>query len=129
MKLGEKLRMLRKSTRKLTLSEVAEKTGFSVSFLSDLERGQTRPSLETLEKLSKFYKVSMNELLETVSKETTTINDNALPTNLRALIKEVNIEPDILDLMLTVEQRSKRHPVSKEDWQKYYYSLKVLLGR
>jgi len=126
MNLGEKLKMLRKSVRKLTLVEVAEQTGLSVSFLSDLERGQTRPSLDTLERLSKFYGVNMNELLDTEKKNE---QKNILPTSLKELLKEVEIETDILDLMLTVEQRSKNQPASKEDWRKYYYSLKMLLGR
>lgn len=126
MNLGEKLKMLRKSIHKLTLVELAQQTELSVSFLSDLERGQTRPSLDTLEKLSKFYKVNINELLDTVDKSE---QKNVLPTSLEELLKEVEIEPDILDLMLTVEQRSKKQPASKEDWRKNYYSLKMLLGR
>lgn len=126
MNLGEKLKMLRKSVRKLTLVEVAERTGLSVSFLSDLERGQTRPSLDTLETLSKFYDINMNELLDNEKKNE---QNNVLPATLNELLKEVEIEKDILDLMLTVEQRSKKQPASKEDWLKYYYSLKMLLGR
>jgi transcriptional regulator with XRE-family HTH domain len=126
MNLGEKLRLLRKSTRELTLVEVAEKTGLSVSFLSDLERGQTRPSLDTLEKLSNFFGVNVNELIET------NLNDNKdrkLPAGLKELLDEEKIADDILDLMLTAEQRSKKRPKTKDDWLKYYYSFKILLGR
>ncbi len=126
MNLGEKLRLLRKSTRELTLVEVAEKTGLSVSFLSDLERGQTRPSLDTLEKLSNFFGVNVNELIET------NLNDNKdrkLPAGLKELLDEEKIADDILDLMLTAEQRSKKRPKTKADWLKYYYSFKILLGR
>jgi transcriptional regulator with XRE-family HTH domain len=129
MNLGEKLRMLRKTINGLTLIDVAKQTGLSVSFLSDLERGQTRPSLETLEKLSSFYKVSINELLVTIEKDRSASQDKVLPNSLQDLLKEIKIEPDILDLMLTVEQRSKNQRASKEDWRKYYYSLKMLLGR
>jgi transcriptional regulator with XRE-family HTH domain len=129
MTLGEKLRMLRKNVNDFKLIDVARLTGISVSYLSDLERGQTRPSLETLEKLSDFYKVSVNELLDTIEKDRSANSDKVLPNNLQDLLKEIKIEPDILDLMLTVEQRSKNQPASKEDWRKYYYSLKMLLGR
>lgn len=126
MNLGEKLRMLRKSTRELTLVEVAKETGLSVSFLSDLERGQTRPSLDTLEKLSKFYRVNINELIETIDNDG---KNRKLPPGLQKLLVTNKIEDDILDLMLTAEQRSKVQPKSKEDWLKYYYSFKILLGR
>lgn len=55
------LRGIRKSKR-LTLLNVSEATGVSVSFLSDLERGKTRPSLNTLEKLAAFYGVPVGEM-------------------------------------------------------------------
>lgn len=38
-----------------TLAEVAEKTGVSISFLSSLERGYSKASIATLQKLAKFY--------------------------------------------------------------------------
>lgn len=130
MKLGEKLRMLRKSINGLTLIDLSKDIGLSVSFLSDLERGQTQPSLETLKKLSSYYKISLHELLDTIDSNGATATNNLLPQGLQELLKEIkNIEPDILDLMLTVEQRSKKQPISKEDWRNTYYSLKMLLGR
>ena len=39
----------------LTLAEVGQKTGVSVSFLSSLERGYSRASIATLQKLARFY--------------------------------------------------------------------------
>lgn len=55
------LRGIRKCKR-LTLLNVSEATGVSVSFLSDLERGKIRPSLNTLEKLAAFYGVPVGEM-------------------------------------------------------------------
>jgi XRE family transcriptional regulator, regulator of sulfur utilization len=129
MNLGEKLKLLRRSVNNKTLLEVSKETKLSVSFLSDLERGQTRPSYDTLEKLAAFYKVNLNELLATVEKDKTATSETVLPTALQELLKDIKVEPDILDLMLTAEQRSKNKPMSKDDWKKYYYSLKMLLGR
>ena len=129
MKLGEKLRMLRRNTNDLKLTDVAKETGLSVSFLSDLERGRTQPSIETLKKLSNFYKVSLNELLENIETGEKTTSRNLLPSSLQEFMDEEDIEPDMLDLMLTIEQRSKNQPASKDDWKKYYYSLKALLGQ
>jgi transcriptional regulator with XRE-family HTH domain len=45
--LGERLRLRRKAL-KLTLQEVSDKAGFSVSFISQIERGITVPSLVSL---------------------------------------------------------------------------------
>ena len=128
MNFGERLRMLRKSINGLKLVDVAKETGLSVSFLSDMERGQTRPSIETIRKLAAYYEVSIDELL--VDQTNPAIHEQEmLPAGLQKLTKEMDIEPDILDLMLTVEQRAKRQPVTDEDWKGYYYSLKMLLGR
>jgi DNA-binding transcriptional MerR regulator/quercetin dioxygenase-like cupin family protein len=52
--IARKLRKLRKS-RRMTLSQVAAKTGLSVSFLSSLERRQVNASVATLRKLSAVY--------------------------------------------------------------------------
>lgn len=51
MKLCERLRELR-SERDLRLKDVAARSGLSVPYLSDLERGRTNPSLDTLRVLS-----------------------------------------------------------------------------
>lgn len=42
----------------LTLEQAAEASGLSVSFLSDMERGRTNPSLETLVKLAACYQTT-----------------------------------------------------------------------
>lgn len=52
--IGRTLRNLRRQ-QKLTLQEVAERTGLSVGFLSSLERSQTDASIATLQKLAQFY--------------------------------------------------------------------------
>ncbi len=51
---SKSLRYLRKSNN-MTLKEVAEDVGISVSFLSEIERGITLPSITTLLKLAEFY--------------------------------------------------------------------------
>lgn len=47
----------------LKLAQLAEKTGLSVSFLSDLEHGRTNPSLATAHKLAEVYEITLSELL------------------------------------------------------------------
>lgn len=48
------LRTLRKQAN-LTLKEVSEQTGISLSFISEVERGRANPSIETLMRLSAAY--------------------------------------------------------------------------
>lgn len=54
----DKIRRLRK-TKKLRIKDVAEKTGLSVSLLSQIERGKTSPSITTLRKIAMALDVSM----------------------------------------------------------------------
>ncbi len=49
--LGEQVRKIRKK-RGITLKELAEKTGLSIGYISQIERNLTDPSLSTLRKLS-----------------------------------------------------------------------------
>ena len=50
---GEKIRKLRKE-KKLTLKDIAEATGLSIGYISQLERGAVEPSLSSLRKVSEF---------------------------------------------------------------------------
>lgn len=52
--LGTAFRLLRKS-QKRTLKEVSQGTGLSVSFICDIEKGRTLPSLKTVIALAEFY--------------------------------------------------------------------------
>ena len=60
---GSRLRHLR-TDRQLTLGEVANQTGVSVSTLSRLESGARRPTLELLLPLAGAYGVSLDELVD-----------------------------------------------------------------
>lgn len=54
LEISENLRWFRK-TRGMTLRNVSIKSGLSISFLSDLERGKTNPSINTIQKLVNIY--------------------------------------------------------------------------
>src|SRR5260370_35492481 len=62
MKLGERLRELRQQ-RGLTLLELSQQTSLSVSYLSDLERGRTNPSIDTLERIASSYNMLLGEVV------------------------------------------------------------------
>jgi transcriptional regulator with XRE-family HTH domain len=56
--IGSRLRELRLK-RNLTLAQVAEDTGFVVSYLSQLERDKVSISVDNLERLARYYEVHM----------------------------------------------------------------------
>lgn len=126
MTIGEKLKNIRKNIAKCTLLDVAQATGLSVSFLSDIERGRTNPSLETLTKLSDFYNVPVSDLMsdpDTEKKEP----DFLLPDDLKILKKNLNIDDSMIDLMLSIRNRGGGNLKSYDDWLEFYYSLKRLM--
>jgi transcriptional regulator with XRE-family HTH domain len=61
-RVGGRMRALRRA-HGLTLIQVAERTGLSHSFLSQLERGHTRPSMVSLERIARALGTSQVELL------------------------------------------------------------------
>jgi transcriptional regulator with XRE-family HTH domain len=127
MNLGENLRRLRK-LKNYTLVQASQQTGVSVSFLSDMERDRTKPSLDTLGKLAECYQVSVNDLLGAADTGGAT-NRPLYPAGLQEFLYETSVDSDIVDLLMTMESRAKRRASSKEDWKQYYYSLKMILGR
>jgi transcriptional regulator with XRE-family HTH domain len=63
--LGERLRELRQS-RELTLKQVSEETGLSLSFLSLIERDKVSISVDNLEHLARYYGIRMVTLFQDV---------------------------------------------------------------
>jgi len=74
VELPSTLRWLRKM-RGLKLREVAEIASLSISFLSDVERGRSRPSLDTLARLVNTYQAPIR-LKISIKEETA----NDMPT-------------------------------------------------
>jgi transcriptional regulator with XRE-family HTH domain len=60
---GERLRALRRS-RRATLRTVADRSGLSESFLSQVERGRSSASIESLRRVADALGVSMADLFE-----------------------------------------------------------------
>jgi XRE family transcriptional regulator, regulator of sulfur utilization len=68
--LGETLRRLR-ATARLSLRSLAQKTGFSASFLSQVENGQVSPSLASMERIAVALGVTMGQIFEGAEREKT----------------------------------------------------------
>lgn len=125
MTLAERLRELR-SERGWRLKDLSEQSGLSVPYLSDLERGRTNPSLETLNTLARTYDMSVQDLLEPTdfAGERTPA---ALPKGLAELLADPilgkEITPDWQKTLSRIELRGKR-PQSKRDWYEIFLHLR-----
>jgi transcriptional regulator with XRE-family HTH domain len=61
--LGGQIAALRRS-KKLTQEKLAEKTGYSVEFISLVERGINAPSVEGCGRIAKVLQVSLKDLFD-----------------------------------------------------------------
>ncbi len=61
--IGEKLKVLRTS-QKMTLKELSEKTNLSIGYLSQLERGLTSVAISSLENIANALGVSLSHFFE-----------------------------------------------------------------
>jgi transcriptional regulator with XRE-family HTH domain len=61
--LGPAVRRLRES-QQLSLRTLAERTGFSASFLSQVENGQASPSISSMERIATALGVSLGEFFQ-----------------------------------------------------------------
>lgn len=129
MQLNERLRELR-NERGLRLRDIAKEAGISVPYLSDLERGRTTPSLDTLGALAAAYQITVHDLLHGVEfyGAATTAG---LPRGLQALLDDPTygpqITPDWVRTLQRIELRGKR-PQHKDDWLGIFLQLRRVLG-
>lgn len=63
MTLGSHLKLLRE-TKGYTLKQISEISGLSIGFISQVERGQTDPSLSSLKKLAGALGIKLGDLFE-----------------------------------------------------------------
>lgn len=128
MKLHERLRELRQE-RGQRLKDVSEIAGISIPYLSDLERGRTNPSLDTLQTLAGAYGITVHDLLLSVEFYGE-VSQQSLPKGLADLIADPvlgqQMTPDWISSLSRIELRGKR-PQTKEDWYDIFRNLKRIL--
>lgn len=98
--IGDDIRALRKQ-RGLTLSDLAEALGRSIGWLSQIERNQTEPSIQDLQKISRQFDIPISFFFrnsEAPAEELGTIvrkqNRSALGSRDSGLLEEL-LSPDI----------------------------------
>ena len=115
--LGEQVRNVRKS-RGITLKELAEQTGLSIGYISQIERDLTDPSLSTLRKLSEALDVPTYLFMgvaETDSRLTTRKNEvitlsqpnSSIRYHLLTPMPSAEFVPQSLIIRFELEPRSK----------------------
>ncbi|MFC7394141.1 helix-turn-helix domain-containing protein [Scopulibacillus cellulosilyticus] len=62
-KIGEQIRKIRES-KGITINYIAKKTGFTSSFISQFERGLTKASIASLQKITNILDVRLSELFD-----------------------------------------------------------------
>lgn len=129
MELGDRIRELRKQ-KGTTLKDVSDVTKLSVSFLSDVERNRTSPSLESLNTLADYFGLHLIDMLGGVSFAGKMTVD-ALPPGMNELLQDrewgKQINNDWVELLTKIELRGQR-PQTKIEWLELYLSLRRILG-
>jgi len=129
MTLGQRLRERRRQ-RELTLRELAQACELSVTYLSDVERDRTRPSIKTLRRIAVAVGATLTELLAD-TEEAGGLAEDSLPAGLRELVQDprwgVQLDEEWLRTLARVDYRGRR-PETADEWLELYLSLRRLLG-
>ncbi len=128
MVLGTELRRLRKIHQQ-TLTEVSDKTGIAISSLSTIERGRTSPTIETLQRLARYYQVPIQQLLDIDQKPPVEAVVRSLPgfTEFEGQMNG-NISDDLKSLLLHVNSKARQPAKDIDDWRRYYYTLASIIN-
>ncbi len=124
MQLKDRLREIRQK-RRVTLLQVGEAVKLSVSYLSDLERGRAKPSLDTLERLAGYYEMSLADLVSGIEGWGTRSTEGLAP-GIIALLEKKEIDERIARDLNRIELRGKR-PQTEEEWRILYQNLKFIM--
>lgn len=130
MKLNNRLRELRKE-RNLTLRElrdqIEERTGekLSISYLSELERKETMPSVETLARVAGGYGISLQDLLAPVDFYEVD-SESRYPKGLLQFKENRQIDDEWVDTLARIEFRGQR-PETEDEWLALYSMLKAFI--
>jgi transcriptional regulator with XRE-family HTH domain len=117
MTIADKIKILRKE-RGLTLADLSQKSGISISFLSDMERGRTAPSIKTINKIALFFNVPPASFL---GDEYEVI----CPNYIEDFIEEHEI-PDTFACLFRVLQADSNYPKSENLLEAYLYLKRLL---
>ncbi|WP_461206215.1 helix-turn-helix domain-containing protein [Clostridium sp. DL1XJH146] len=126
-----KIKRIRKE-KKMTLRDVSEKTGFSISFLSQMERGVSSITMVSLKKITSALNISIKSLFveEDASQECYRRDNNAILQGLQQNYKYFKIlngrfnNRKLDSFFLTLEPKSTGFEAGSHDGEELFYVLK-----
>lgn len=121
MNVGQRIKSLRQ-LKKMTLRELAQRVGISISFLSDIENGRSNPSLERLMEIAEALDTTVSYLLgEDAKTEEPTPPEKSTDDGIKQLTKkdEKDIAKDLEKIMNDLEHSEGlmffNEPLTDED--------------
>jgi transcriptional regulator with XRE-family HTH domain len=131
-KLGERVRFLR-TGKGWTLSDLAERSGVSKAYISDLENAAAgKPNIQYVFSIAVALDVTLDELLrDTTSKEHSARKRSSsedLPPGLKELQMEMGLSDDETVALAQVNFRGSR-PKDKEGWRFLLEAIKMVSKR
>ena len=126
-RLGHKIRFLRQG-KEWTLAELAERTGLSKAYLSDVENGSAgKPNVQYMFSVATTLGVTLDELLTSsragVPKRRRATQE--LPPGLTGLQRELGLSHDEVEMLAQVNFRGNR-PRDKEAWRFLWNAIKMV---
>ncbi|MBE6126110.1 MAG: helix-turn-helix domain-containing protein [Erysipelotrichaceae bacterium] len=127
MDLGKRVKQLRVKNG-LTLEELASRTELTKSFLSQLERNLTTPSIPTLENIVEVLGVSLGEFFQEERSVQRTFTEQDYFEDEKELMKITYLVPnrqqnDMEPLLLTIEPEGMSRTVLPHDGEEMGYIL------
>lgn len=122
-----RLRALR-TRRGLTLAELSEQTGISVSTLSRLESGGRRPTLDLLVRIAGVYRASLDDLVGAPQIADPRVHPKPFFRGGRAIIPLTRSNPDLHAFKMVLPGHPPDTPVEQRTHEGYDW-IYVLSGR
>lgn len=128
-KLGEKVRFLRQG-RGWSLVDLAERSGVSKAYLSDLENGTAgKPNIQYMYAIAVALEVTLDELLQDATARPVRKKDKRsieeLPPGLAELQQELKLSDNDVEMLAQVNFRGNR-PKDVDGWRFLWDTIKLL---
>lgn len=125
MTLGQRLRFLRKE-KNLTLKDLSQLAGLSVPYLSDMEREEVNPSIESLQKVAKAFNMTVRDLFSGVEELGESVS-TSYPDGFEAFLKDPEFSAEITDewkgFLMGMNFRGIQ-PTTRREWIELYLNLR-----
>lgn len=117
--IGTRIRRLRER-KGWNLSDLADKSGISRSYLYQLERGESTPTQDKLEKLATAFDALPSELLG----EPPRVPE--IPPSLQQFADQVDLGSREIYMLAQIEYRGRK-PSTAREWRTIYSIIKAML--